>query len=906
MGTILAVILLSAALVVNMITVMNFLSYTILNETMRPMARTASLALQGNLHMLADRIFLVRDNDVFTKEDAGVEEKQRILDKAASGIEFSWLGLYSTHGTLETGTTASPERLRAFLFLRMQVTNNLVINDIEADESSEPEIIIGAPVFSGGTIINYIVGSYKYDILSDVIGNLHISLNSKAYIINDSGKFMAHSDISRVKAGKYIFTDYPPGSEMDNILEHMKEGQIDSVRMGSGISQKIFAHAPIRGTRWVMVIEVPWKDFFAPIQGGIIFSLSIIIIMMLLFTIAANFFISRIIVEPLKIITESAQYITQGIFARPIPDSLMHRYDEIGKLSGVFLSMSKSIKDVIDEIEQIAHSVGSGRLYKRMEFSAMEGDFYKIVSLVNSAVDVICTHLDAIPVALALFNENKEMLYSNYAMSEFLLMHEFEDHDSGFLDHIAGSGGLTGQTLDSRAQAIFDPAIVNPEPFVSDIALLGPEGGTNYTLTIQRTGLNTGSNSVCVILMLNDVTLLTRAKIDAEAASHAKSDFLSRMSHEIRTPMNAVIGMTQIAKSTDDIGKIHSCLEQVENSSNHLLGVINDILDFSKIESGKLILDISDFSLTRNLDFVISMMIPKAREREINLRLSIDNVKNDGLSADSLRLNQVLINLISNAIKFSPKDSEILVKVRELGSEYGFSTYRFEVIDHGIGISEYQASKLFRPFEQADGSITRNYGGTGLGLVICRNLVEMMGGKITLDSREGEGSTFAFTILCASKPAIEETEENRDVVSTSGNYDFSGKRCLVVDDIDINREIILELLSETNLAMEISENGQEAVDKFRKGGAGYFDIILMDMQMPVMDGCTATREIRSIEKKWAKNGPIRETSIVAMTANVMQEDIQKAIDSGMNAHLGKPIELETTLRMIHEQLSGHD
>jgi CheY-like chemotaxis protein len=333
------------------------------------------------------------------------------------------------------------------------------------------------------------------------------------------------------------------------------------------------------------------------------------------------------------------------------------------------------------------------------------------------------------------------------------------------------------------------------------------------------------------------------------------------------------------------------------------LGIINDILDFSKMESGKLHIDITEFSLSANLDFIVSMMLPKARQRNINICLSAENIQNDGLLADSLRLNQVLINLLSNAIKFSPDGSEVLLNVRELGSDNGISTYSFEIIDHGIGISEYHASKLFTPFEQGDGSITRNYGGTGLGLVISKNLVEMMGGTITLSSFEGKGSIFTFTIRCESKPTFEKKTKAQAVSDGDSDYDFSGMRCLVVDDVDINRDIILELLSVTNITLETASNGKEAVDKFRNCGQGYFDIILMDMQMPIMDGCTATEAIRRIEKEWAANNDgAKGVSIIAMTANVMHEDIQKAVASGMNAHLGKPIELETTLKTMYEQL----
>ena len=512
--------------------------------------------------------------------------------------------------------------------------------------------------------------------------------------------------------------------------------------------------------------------------------------------------------------------------------------------------------------------------------------------------------MDAVPVAIALFNEKMEVLYKNRAMAEFLLMHDLVDCETGFLEKLIGSGGLTDQDLDSRAEAIFDITVPNPEPFLTDIAILGHDGGSNFSLTLQRTGSEGGENSITAILLLNDVTMLTRAKIDAEAASRTKSDFLSRMSHEIRTPMNAVIGMTQIARSSSsEPEKILSCLEQVESYSHHLLGVINDILDYSKMESGKMLLDITSFSLRKNLDYAISLMEPRARERKIHINPETDDIINDIIFTDSLRLNQVLINLLSNAIKFSHEGGEVTIRVRELGNNEDFSTYRFEVIDHGIGINEFKASKLFKPFEQADGSITRNYGGTGLGLAISKTLVDMMGGKIDLESKEGEGSNFSFTIHCASAKA-DEVPETVKGIKDSKTYNFEGKKCLVVDDIEINREIICELLSPTNMILETAENGREAADLYRSKGFAYFDIILMDMQMPVMDGCSATEEMRLIEKEWERSETnFKPVPIIAMTANVLYEDIKKAIDSGMDAHLGKPIELDITLKTIHEQLT---
>jgi signal transduction histidine kinase/HAMP domain-containing protein/ActR/RegA family two-component response regulator len=900
-ATILAVAVLATAMVFIMIGFMNYLADVILLEIMRPLAKTTAMNVQGHLHMLADRISLIADNAVLADPEVPPGEKQWVLELAESGIEFVWLGLYSADGLLETGDWRTPPGIqnKAF-YTAMKETQNLVIDDVHVGSSGAIEIVIGTPLFREREISHYLVGSYHYDVLNDLLGSINISSGSTAYIINEQGKFMAHRNIDNVRFGGFVFSQYPQIPELEDILLRASRGQIDSTRLNIGGEHKIFAFTPIRGTGWSLVIEIARVDFMSAIHQGVFISILITLVLLVCFTLIFNLFIDHALTKPLWVITENARRINRGIFNDMFPRNLISRNDEIGQLAGAFVSMSRFIGESIGEIEEIIHAIGAGRLDQRAPLAAFEGDFSKIVSGVNDSLDVICSYLNAIPMALALFNEKQEMLYHNRAMDEFLIIHGLGAKEPRLLEQIAGSGdGVSGNTLAPEVAAIFDPAVQEPQPFTTDIAMLGANGGDSFLLNIQRAGSAAPERySICAILLLSDVTQLTQAKLNAEAASRAKSDFLSRISHEIRTPMNAIIGMTQIAKSTGKTEKIRNCIEQIEDSSNHLLGIINDILDFSKIESSKLTLDISEFSLSSSLDFVLSMMLSRSRQKNIAIRLNAGNIQNDGLSSDALRLNQVLINLLSNAVKFSPPGSEVLLNVRELEHEQGFSTYRFEIVDHGIGISERQIERLFRPFEQADGGITRNYGGTGLGLVISKGLVEMMGGNISIKSKLGEGSVFAFTIRCAAKPTLEKKTDEETNEEIAGGYDFSGKRCLLVDDIEINREIILELLSVTDIALETAENGREALEKFKASEKGYFDIILMDMQMPVMDGCTATREIRSLDREDAASIPI-----VAMTANVMQEDVQKAIESGMNSHLGKPVEIELLLKTIQDQLS---
>ena len=400
------------------------------------------------------------------------------------------------------------------------------------------------------------------------------------------------------------------------------------------------------------------------------------------------------------------------------------------------------------------------------------------------------------------------------------------------------------------------------------------------------------------VVVMSDVTEMIHARRVAEAASHTKGEFLARMSHEIRTPLNAVIGMTHIASNTNDENKLSLCLTQIASSSSHLLGVINDILDFSRTESGKLALELTEFSLKENIDFVLTMLESRATERNIRICLERFEVQNDTVTTDSLRLNQVLVNLLSNAVKFSDEGSNVMLSVQEFEHPGDNSIFRFEVTDSGIGITPQQAVRLFRPFEQADVSITRSHGGTGLGLAISKNLVEMMGGEIDLRSEEGVGSTFYFTICCpASKCSIGIRAE--ETLEPVGELDLAGRRCLIVDDIEVNRIILFELLADSGMELHMACNGQEALDMFAQSSPGFYDIILMDIQMPELDGCSATRKMRSLPRADAQS-----VRIVAMTANVMQEDVSRAMASGMDAYLNKPIELDNMHLVLRQQLGS--
>jgi len=381
---------------------------------------------------------------------------------------------------------------------------------------------------------------------------------------------------------------------------------------------------------------------------------------------------------------------------------------------------------------------------------------------------------------------------------------------------------------------------------------------------------------------------LIKAKDLAEQGSRSKGDFLSRMSHEMRTPMNAIIGMTRIGMDTVDINRKDYCLGRIELASTHLLGVINDVLDMSKIEANKLELAYADFSLERMLSKVTNVVHFLIEEKQQQLVLSVEPDVPRAINSDEQRLSQVITNLLSNAVKFTPNGGTISLFVRKLREEDGVYSLQFEVKDTGIGISPEQREKLFKPFEQADGSISRRYGGTGLGLVISKQIIEMMKGKIEIMSTVGVGTSFVFDIH-AGISQLDLSGGNfagqEDASGAAEDYDFSWIKILVAEDIEINREIVESLLEPTGITIDFAEDGQAAYEKYAAAPSAY-NMIFMDIHMPKVDGYEATRMIRTLDNSSAQTIPI-----IAMTADVFREDIEKCITAGMNDHVGKPLDV---------------
>jgi signal transduction histidine kinase/CheY-like chemotaxis protein len=382
----------------------------------------------------------------------------------------------------------------------------------------------------------------------------------------------------------------------------------------------------------------------------------------------------------------------------------------------------------------------------------------------------------------------------------------------------------------------------------------------------------------------------------AEEASKAKTVFLSNMSHEIRTPMNAIIGLDSLALSEPDLSpEVKEYLVKIGSSAHHLLGIINDILDMSRIESGSVSLKNEEFSLKNLVELISTMIGSQCDGKNISFSYSIEGEIDDYYMGDDTKLKEIIINILGNSVKYTNAGGQIDFTVKKTASFENKATILFTMKDNGIGMDKEFLPKIFESFSQEDVSAVNKYGSTGLGMAITKNLVDMMNGKIEVESEKGVGSTFYVTITfeISDKKETQISREASEEEAEQKALDFSSLHVLIAEDMDINAQILMRLLGQKGIKSDRAENGQIALEMFDKSEEGFYDAIFMDMRMPVMNGLESATAIRALNRSDSKAVPI-----IALTANAFDEDVERSLQAGLNAHLSKPLQPDMIFKTL--------
>ena len=580
-------------------------------------------------------------------------------------------------------------------------------------------------------------------------------------------------------------------------------------------------------------------------------------------------------------------------------ESLTNEYPVGGQVTGNADFRTDSIQELGKDISELRDTLRDYVTHSSTQansmITAMASD-YRAVYYVNLDEDEgVCWRSD--PTASGQSDEGEHFRFHE-RFARYADAHVTESYREGFMNFI-DPDNIRETLLTQPIIAYRYLAVSDGHEYYEMIRMAGVrrvEDRDDHMVHAIGLGLTVIDQEMRETLARNEA--LAEALDLAESANNAKTAFLSNMSHEIRTPMNAIIGLDSIALRDPSISpQTRDELEKIGASAKHLLSLINDILDMSRIESGQIVLRQEEFSFAGMLDQINTMVTSQCADKGLDYECRVLSDMDDYYKGDDMKLKEVLINILSNAIKFTDAPGSVTLSVEKAASFADQSTLRFRIKDTGIGMDREYIPKIFDAFSQEDSSHRNKYGSTGLGMAITKNLVDMMNGTINVESEKGKGTEFTVVVTLKRSERMDAAagEKTSQAADADAGYTLAGRRVLIAEDMEINAEILMDILEMEEIEADHAENGRIAVDMFSASEPGAYSAVLMDIRMPEMDGLEAAEAIRALDRPDAKTIPI-----IALTANAFDEDVQRSLQAGMNAHLTKPVEPEVLYRTLEE------